>query len=95
MKTLKQNLKEIAHDIRAKRAELKEYQRKHDGYDNGYYMALDKLKHEFRHKHIAYCELRGRDRSDIEPFVKEGNEPNEQLIQAIKNQFAETEEIAA
>lgn len=44
-------------------------------------------KYEFRHKHIAYCELRGRTREQIEPKVKFNNEPNEFLINQIKNEY--------
>ena len=37
----------------------------------------------FRHQHIAYCELRGRDRKQIEQ-PREDNLPNETWIDKIK-----------
>lgn len=46
-----------------------------------------RLKYLFRHKHIAYCELRGRTREQIEPVVREGNDPDETLIQSFKEKF--------
>jgi hypothetical protein len=44
---------------------------------------LLKLKYEFRHNHIAYCELRGRTRERIE-IPSEFNLPNEDYIKKIK-----------
>lgn len=46
------------------------------------------LSREFRHLHIAYCELRGRTRDQIEK-PREGNEPNEKLIDAYKKTILE------
>lgn len=40
----------------------------------------------FRHNHIAYCELRGRTRSQIE-LPRDGNEPSESLIKKIKDEW--------
>ena len=40
----------------------------------------------FRHNHIAYCELRGRQRQQIE-VPREGNEPSEYLISKIKKEW--------
>ncbi len=37
----------------------------------------------FRHNHIAYCEIRGRERSQIE-VPRDGNEPSEHLIESLK-----------
>lgn len=45
----------------------------------------------FRHFHIAYCELRGRTREQIE-IPAENNLPNETLIQQIKEQYAWSQE---
>lgn len=61
------------------------------------FLALN-LKDEFRHKHIAYCQLRGTPRDLIEPKVKDGNEPNEtlisQLVYEYYNQPEEEMEVA-
>ena len=42
-----------------------------------------------RAHHIAYCELRGTQRSSIEGKVAEGNEPDETLISQIKTNYME------
>ncbi len=99
---LKQLLKDTASQIRKVRAEFKNAQR-NDIYNSntGYkYIELQhqllKLQYEYRHHHIAYCELRGRTRSQIEPKIREHNEPNESYIKQIKEKYAWTpEEIQA
>jgi len=42
----------------------------------------------FRHQHIAYCELRGRKRKQIE-IPREDNEPDEDWIDRIKKELQE------
>jgi len=42
----------------------------------------------FRHQHIAYCELRGRTRDQIEK-PGEDNEPNEDWITKLKNEWGQ------
>ena len=44
-------------------------------------------KHEWRHKQIAYCLLKGRTYEQIEGVVREGNEPNQALINKYKEEF--------
>ena len=46
--------------------------------------SLQRNSRKYRHMHIAYCELRGRTRDQIEK-PREGNEPDEKLIQTIKD----------
>lgn len=41
-------------------------------------------RYQFRHKHIAYCELRGKTRTEIE-IPREGNEPSERKIKEWKD----------
>lgn len=45
---------------------------------------------EFRHKHIAYCMLRGKAYEVIEPKVNDGNEPNWSIIDAYLESWKET-----
>lgn len=40
-----------------------------------------KDQREWRHKHIAYCLLKGRSLNEIETTVSENNKPNEERIQ--------------
>jgi len=44
------------------------------------------LKYQFRHLHIAYCELRGRKRNEIEKPCK-WNKTNDLLIERIKKEI--------
>jgi len=48
---------------------------------------LYRIKTEFRSYHIAYCELRGRTRDQIEK-PKQDNPANERLIAIIKSDYA-------
>ena len=47
---------------------------------------MQKIRHEYRHWHIAYCLLRGTPYEKIEK-PKEGNEPNQALIEKYVNFF--------
>jgi len=47
---------------------------------------IRELKHRFRYHHIAYCEMRGRTREQIEQPA-EDNCPNETKIVKIKNEW--------
>lgn len=98
---LREELKELARKIHQAKVDCKECQRAHNGCDGyfegpadnlkwigGYFSTIQKLKHEFRHKHIAYCLLRGRTREQIESPAEE-NKPNETLIQEIIDAYIE------
>jgi len=78
----KQWLKDAAIKIRKTRKEYKDTQRANESSWQLAYR-LNDLKHEYRHRHIAYSEMRGRTRDQIER-PREGNEPNETLIQKYK-----------
>lgn len=43
---------------------------------------------KFRHQHIAYCELRGRSRDQIEQPAKY-NKPNEEWISKLKKEWGD------
>ena len=45
---------------------------------------LDRIRWEYRHVHIAYCEIRGKERTQIE-IPRDDNLPNEDKIAKIKN----------
>jgi len=45
-----------------------------------------RLKRDFRHTHIAYCELRGRSREQIE-CPREGNKASQYLIDKFKEEW--------
>ena len=50
-----------------------------------------KLKWDFRHNHIAYCELRGREYNEIERPAP-GNEPDRKFIDKQKQYWREKHE---
>jgi len=81
---LKNWLKDTAQQIRQARAESKEFQRQHNGSYGSAHSKQVYLSWDYRHYHIAYCELRGRERSEIER-PKKGNEPDETRIASIKD----------
>ena len=47
---------------------------------------LYKVRNEFRHTHIAYCEIRGKTREQIE-IPREDNKPNEDKITRTKEEI--------
>ena len=96
LKSLKNELKEMAAFIRSERREYRDRQRVFSKYQNTidrasvnikeYYDAASKVErpkgdsYGYRHLHIAYCLLRGRTYQQIEPKVLPGNEPDWKLI---------------
>ena len=90
---LKQELKDLAQQIRKTRFQYKEAQRNNlIRVANKLLRQLLELSYNARHKHIAYSELRGRTRDQIER-PREGNKPNERLIQKIKDQSLTPEPV--
>ena len=102
MSELKQWLKDSGKEIRRKRNLFKEHQR--GGYEVAHYnskawdeyfknsYSLNKLRREYRHRHIAYSELRGKTRSQIEasyPYEGQSAElrPDENRIRKIKEEY--------
>ena len=65
-KEMKQAVKNLIAEIKSNRAAL--------GYKTF------NSSYNFRHLHIAYCLLRGTSMKRIESTVREGNEPNQRLI---------------
>lgn len=92
---LKQELKELALTIKNDKIAYKESQRiaSYAIYSE-FAREIPKLSYSYRHKHIAYCMLRGKAYEKVEPKVKEGNEPNWPLIYSIMNQFRDSDPIS-
>lgn len=86
---LKQWLKTNAEEIKQLRKETKEAQRKGNG--GSLQFKLASRSWEYRHHHIAYSELMGKTRDQIEQ-PREGNEPIENKIKALKSKYAWTPE---
>jgi len=93
-KELKVELKSLAEKIRETKTELKKYQKENGGCDGGFYMPLYRLRYEYRHKHIAYCQLRGRTYEEIESkstrnspdftYIKEIMDANREIPQDVR-----------
>jgi ABC-type phosphate transport system auxiliary subunit len=90
---LKLHIKETAIRIRKTRFQHKEAQRANlMRVANKLLRELHGLQYEYRHHHIAYCELRGRTREEIEGKVRDDNHPNETYINNILDAYAWTPE---
>lgn len=98
---LKIKCKELAAEIRTAKAELKVAFKDKNCSINAYSMMMSKLHYKqvaFRCYHIAYCELRGRTREQIEPKVREYNQidyNSQKKIDQIKSDYAwEVKDVA-
>ncbi len=83
---IKDEMKYLALSIHANKIERKPSLRKSNraGWEIQY--DINKLKYEFRHKHIARCELRGKTRDQIEKPA-DINPANEIYINKIKAEW--------
>ena len=88
LKELQTIIKQQAQDIRKFRLEFKEAQRERKPNVWRMQYTLDEMKRSNRHHHIAYSELRGRTRDEIEQ-PHEDNLPNESAIRAIKDKYVQ------
>lgn len=95
IKELKQLLKDKAEYIRNERNRARLLKSNSDGQGaHSIHISLIPKSYDYRNHHIAYCELRGRSRDQIEKSFK--NPPSEYNINKIKEQYAwSTEEIEA
>ena len=86
----KEELKTLAARIKETRPKFKEGQRTNDSGAWRMNMQLLKDAYDFRHKHIAYCMLRGRKYEEIERTTREDNKANMKLVtklmEEIKNE---------
>lgn len=57
----------------------------------GFVPGLFELQVEFRHRHIAYCVLRGKTLDLIEP--RRSSEPSKVLIQKYLDQYSEVQDV--
>lgn len=89
MLKLKQWLKEQASAIKETKKKHKENQRLRN--DNSLMGSLFVASRNYRHHHIAYSELKGRTRDQIEK-PRQDNLPNEEKIQEIKERYTDGQE---
>lgn len=86
---LKLELKGLAIKIRNLKRDTKKYQRENFGNHGTIGMMLHNIQWEYRHKHIAYCLLRGRTMEQIEKKTREGNEPDQSHIKLLLEKYNE------
>jgi hypothetical protein len=85
--TLRNELKQLATELRNDKAEIKKAQRSSSGEACTLQYRILAKKRTYRHRHIAYCLLRGRTYEQIEPHCRKGNEPDQNLIREIINEY--------
>ena len=86
---IKQQQKTLAKYIRSLKYEMKDHMRNGRWYKASLSLrCLMKKKEEYRHRHIAYCLLLGRNLEQIENKVKEGNERVDYLLEHYKKEFS-------
>jgi hypothetical protein len=86
---LKNYLKNLAVEIKQNKKELKEAQRNfkdNKGGGGGLMYDLFIKRRNYRHHHIAYSEMRGKTREQIEK-PRQDNLPNEDFITKIKKEY--------
>lgn len=85
---LKQILKDKAKYIKTSRNTARDFKQKGNGQKaHEIHLSLLSFSFVYRHYHIAYCELRGRTRDQIEKPLR-ANPLNEERIKKIKEEFA-------
>ena len=86
IKKIKEEQKQLASEIREKKKWRKNPPKSCKYCISGFVPELITLKYTYRHQHIAYCELRGRERHQIEVPAPD-NLPNDSYIEKIKNEW--------
>ena len=84
---VKEVLKVEAKELATSKVNVKNSQRSGDWSGScGQYGLLLKRR-EWRHKFIAYCELKGRTIAEIEGTCREGNEPDRYLVNKYRREI--------
>lgn len=94
MNTIKENLAVVKNELKVEakelatlKIEIKEKQ-KSGGYAGSMQCDLIDKRHEWRHKFIAYCTLKGRTIDEIESNCHEDNQPDLRLVELYREQFS-------
>ena len=83
---IKEMLKTEAVEIATRKVACKNKQRS-GTYAGREQSTLLDMRYEWRHKFIAYCQLKGRTLDEIEPKCRVGNEPDQNLVDKFKEEF--------
>jgi len=79
-------LNKIKEEHKTLAKKIRELKKLRKSFTDGYVTGLNQLRYEYRHRHIAYCELGGIERSKIEN-PREGNKPSEYRIEKYKEEY--------
>ena len=87
---IKEMLKSEAKELRVLKDEIKSAMR--DGSictapNWNFQSKLETLRYDWRHKHIAYCLIKGRSIEEIEPYCSKDNPRNDNLIEKYRKEF--------
>jgi len=92
IKEFKEEQKSGAVEIRRLRLKMKDAQRGKISWAREYdQWEVYKKSQEWRHRHIAYCMLRGKEYAQIEPKVRDGNEPDMVVVERIMSNYSPPE----
>lgn len=83
---IKEEQKVIAKNIRKKKSQRKQFK-------DGYVPGLFRMRWDYRHRHIAYCLLRGTPYEKIEQPSKY-NKPNMVIVESIMEKWTKEKEAA-
>ena len=83
---IKEEQKQLALIIRKKKSQRKEL-------PNGYVPGLVQMRVKYRHRHIAYCIMRGTPYEKIEQ-PSENNRPNMNIVKSIIEEWSSQKEAA-
>jgi hypothetical protein len=83
---IKEEQKEMAKDIRKKKSQRKQH-------EYGWVPGLFEMRRDYRHRHIAYCLLRGTPYERIENPSKY-NKPNMDIVKSIMEHWTEEKTAA-
>ena len=87
---VKEENKKLAREIKEGKRALRILKDAGEGSTSKYkkiYFHLMDLGSEYRHRHIAYCLLRGREYEEIERKCRDDNKPNFKYIEELKERF--------
>lgn len=90
--TVREQLKSEAKELRELKFEIKSAMRDGKICTNPYWnyqSNLIQLKHQWRHKHVAYCLLKGRTLEQIESRCAEDNKLDLSLVEQFKREFSD------
>jgi len=76
-------------ELKAQAQIIRNLKAKRKSSSNGYVSGLFTEQWHYRHKHVAYCIMRGRELAQIEQKVRPGNELSESLLEKYLKEYSD------